>query len=304
MENLIERWLNDPVARKIVFALLGILIIYGLVRLMQKWSNRVVEQPDTRYRLRKFFTFLGYVIGIFLLANIFSDRLGQLTLMFGVIGAGIAFALQEVIISIAGWIALSFGNFYKIGDRVQLGGITGDVIDMGVLRTTLMETGQWIRGDVYNGRIVRVANSFVFKEPVFNYSADFPFLWDEITIPVHSRCDHRLVKDTLMRIAREITGDYADFAKEQWNAMMDHYRIEPASLDPQVILVLTDKWMQFTVRFIVDYRKRGSTKTVMYEKILDAFAQSAGRLEIASSSQDIGRVPVIDVRVSGGKDTA
>lgn len=302
MESLVDGWLNDPITRKAVFALLGMLVIYLLVRLMQKWSNRVVEHPDTRYRLRKFFTFLGYAIGLFFLANLFSDRLGQLTLMFGVIGAGIAFALQEVIVSIAGWIALSFGNFYKIGDRVQLAGITGDVIDMGVLRTTLMETGQWIRGDVYNGRIVRIANSFVFKEPVFNYSADFPFLWDEITIPVAFRCDHRLAKDTLMRIAGEITGDYADHAKEKWNAMMDHYRIEPASLDPQVILVLTDNWMQFTVRFIVDYKKRGTTKTTMYEKILDAFAQSAGKLEMASASQDIGRIPVIDVRVSEGKD--
>lgn len=302
MESLVDGWLNDPVARKAVFALLGMVVIYSLVRLLQKWSNRMVEHPDTRYRLRKFFTFLGYLMGLLFLANLFSDRLGQLTLMFGVIGAGIAFALQEVIVSIAGWIALSFGNFYKIGDRVQLAGITGDVIDMGVLRTTLMETGQWIRGDVYNGRIVRIANSFVFKEPVFNYSADFPFLWDEITIPVAFRCDHRLAKDTLMGIAREITGDYADHAKEKWNAMMDRYRIEPASLDPQVILVLTENWMQFTVRFIVDYKKRGMTKTTMYEKILDAFAQSAGKLEMASASQDIGRIPVIDVRVSEGKD--
>lgn len=302
MEELIGRWLYDPVAGKIIFAFLGVLIIYSLVRLVLKWLSRTVQHPDTRYRLRKFFTFLGYLIGIFFLVNIFSDRLGQLTVIFGVIGAGIAFALQEVIVSIAGWIALSFGNFYKIGDRIQLGGITGDVIDMGVLRTTLMETGQWIRGDVYNGRIVRVANSFVFKEPVFNYSADFPFLWDEITIPIHFKCDYRLAKDTLMRLAREVTGDYADFAKEKWNAMMTQYRIEPASLDPQIILVLTDNWMEFTVRFIVDYRKRGITKTMMYEKVLDAFAASGERLVIASASQEIGKLPVIDVRISNGKE--
>jgi len=82
--------------------------------------------------------------------GIFSDKLGNLTVAFGVAGAGIAFALQEVIASIAGWVAVSFSNFYSVGDRVQLGGITGDVIDIGVLRTTLMETGQWVKGDQYN----------------------------------------------------------------------------------------------------------------------------------------------------------
>ncbi len=98
-----------------------------------------------------------------------------LSVALGVPGAGIAFALQEVIASVASWVAVSFGNFYSPGDRVQLGGIKGDVIDVGVLRTTLMEMGEWVNGDLYNGRIVRVANSFVFKEPVYNYSADFPF---------------------------------------------------------------------------------------------------------------------------------
>lgn len=86
--------------------------------------------------------------------------------MFGVLGAGVAFALQEVIASVAGWIAQSFGRLYDVGDRIQLGGIKGDVIDIGVLRTTLMECGGWVNGDQYNGRVVRVANSFIFKEPV------------------------------------------------------------------------------------------------------------------------------------------
>ncbi len=121
---------------------------------------------------------------IIMVTIVFSDKLGGLTVALGVAGAGIAFALQEVIASVAGWLAILFAGFYKTGDRVQLGGIKGDVIDVNVLRTTLMETGQWVDGDLYNGRIVRIANSFVFKEPVFNYSGDFPFLWDEIKIPV------------------------------------------------------------------------------------------------------------------------
>lgn len=112
----------------------------------------------------------------------------------GVAGAGIAFALQEVITSVAGWIALSFGQFYTIGDRVQLGGIKGDVIDIGMLRTTIMEIGEQVKGDQYTGRIVRITNSFVCQGPVYNYSADFPFVWDEITVPIKYGGDHNLAR--------------------------------------------------------------------------------------------------------------
>lgn len=99
---------------------------------------------------------MGFILAVFLISIIYSEKLSGLTIVFGVAGAGIAFALQEVIASLAGWVAMSFGRFYKVGDRVQLGGIKGDVIDIGMLRTTLMECGGWINGDLYNGRIVRV----------------------------------------------------------------------------------------------------------------------------------------------------
>jgi len=122
-----------------------------------------IKDNDNRYRAKKFSNFIGYIFTILLLTIVFSDKLGGLTVAFGVAGAGIAFAMQEVIVSFAGWIAIMFGGYYKTGDRVQLGGINGDVMDIGIIRTTIMETGQWVDGDLYNGRIVFIANSFVFK---------------------------------------------------------------------------------------------------------------------------------------------
>ncbi|MEZ4904829.1 MAG: mechanosensitive ion channel family protein [Spirosomataceae bacterium] len=105
-----------------------------------------------------------------------------------------------------GWL-LCLEAFTSPGDRVQLGGIKGDVMDIGVLRTTIMETGQWVDGDLYNGRIVLIANSFVFKEPVFNYSGDFPFLWDEIKVPVQYGSDYDKARTLLLQIGKEVAGD-------------------------------------------------------------------------------------------------
>lgn len=176
MDETLRRWLFDPTVGKLVAAFLSLAAISVIVRVLHRSAGRYVSDADIPYRARKFITFLSYLVGILLLAAIFSDRLRGLTVAFGVAGAGIAFALQEVIASVAGWFAISFAGFFKTGDRVQLGGIKGDVIDIGVLRTTVMECGEWVSGDLYNGRVVRIANSFVFKEPVFNCSGDFPFL--------------------------------------------------------------------------------------------------------------------------------
>ena len=184
MPDQLKQWIFHPTLVKFVIALVGLVIVYALSKAAQRGISRGIEDPSTRYTARKIVAFFGYFLAIVVVATIFSDRLAGLTVALGVAGAGVAFALQEVIVSAAGWVAVSFGHYYSPGDRVQLGGIKGDVIDIGILRTTLMEVGQWVNADLYNGRIVRIANSFIFKEPVFNYSADFPFLWDEIKLPV------------------------------------------------------------------------------------------------------------------------
>jgi small-conductance mechanosensitive channel len=231
IEALVRRWLYDPSVGKLVGATVGMVILVVLIRFVQRSISRYVKDSDTRYRVRKLVTVIGYVAGILFIATIFSDRLGKLTVAFGVAGAGIAFALQEVIASIAGWVAVAVGHFYKTGDRIQLGGIKGDVIDIGLLRTTLMECGDWVRADLYNGRIVRVANSFVFKEPVFNYSADFPFLWDEIVIPVKFGSDHRKAREILEAVLKEVVGDYATHAKDGWKGIVEKYMIDDAYSD-------------------------------------------------------------------------
>ena len=141
MEDSLKRWLFDPTVGKLIVTAFGLLAVYVVVRSLQRGIGHYIKDTDTRYRARKFVTFLGYLVAILLLTIIYSNRLAGLTVAFGVAGAGVAFALQEVIASVAGWVALSFGNFYRPGDRVQLGGIKGDVIDIGILRTTLMEVG-------------------------------------------------------------------------------------------------------------------------------------------------------------------
>jgi small-conductance mechanosensitive channel len=302
MDGIVTRfnsWLSDPTLERIATSAVSVAAIVLLVRLLQRALASRIEDTDARYRARKAVGLAGYVAAFLAIAVIFSARLGGMTVALGVAGAGIAFALQEVIGSFAGWLALSFSSFYRAGDRVQLGGIKGDVIDIGVLRTTLMELGQWVDGDLYNGRIVRVANSFVFKEPVFNYSADFPFLWDELAVPVRHGSDPRLARQVIEQAAQEVVGDYVATASAAWRDMVRKYVIEDASVRPTVYLMVTDSWLAFTLRYVVDYRRRRSTKDALFSRILELIDDTQGRVRFASTTMEVVGVPPVRVTVDG-----
>ncbi len=297
MEEILARWLYDPVVGKALTSAVALLIIVVVIRLIRRWMGRFIKDNETRYRARKFVTFLGYVAAALTIAAIFSNQFRALTVAFGVAGAGVAFALQEVIVSIAGWVAIAFGNFFRVGDRIQLGGIRGDVIDVGVLRSTLMECGQWVNGDLYNGRIVRIANSFVFKEPVVNYSADFPFLWDEFTIAIRHGSDHRLAREIFKRVLQETVGEYAAFARQSWKVMVGKYRIEDARVEPMVSMMANENWMEFTARYVVDYRQRRGTKDRIFTRLVDELAATNGKVVLASSTLEIVEPSTVDVRL-------
>jgi len=267
------------------------------MKAIQKNLFSKLKDNDNRYRAKKIGSFIGYVLTIILITIVYSDKLGGLTVAFGVAGAGIAFALQEVIASFAGWLAIMFGEFYKTGDRVQLGGIKGDVMDIGVLRTTIMETGQWVDGDLYNGRIVLVANSFVFKEPVFNYSGDFPFLWDEIKIPIQYGSNYDKAKAILLEIGEDITGVLTQHSKEKWNELQNKYRLENAQTEPMVSLVANDNWVEFTLRYVVDFKQRRSTKNELFTRILKAIEATNGEIKFASATFQLVEVPKIKVEI-------
>ncbi|MDH4058101.1 MAG: mechanosensitive ion channel, partial [Cyclobacteriaceae bacterium] len=177
------------------------------------------------------------------------------------------------------------------------GGIKGDVIDIGILRTTLMETGQWVDGDLYNGRIVRIANSFVFKEPVFNYSSDFPFLWDEIKIPIRYGSDHVATRAILNKVVTEVTGDFSKEATETWFSMTKKYRVENAKTDPIISLVANDNWIEFTIRYVVEYKKRRITKDLLFTSILNEVNQTDGKIQFASATFELTSLPHLSVNI-------
>lgn len=297
MEQKLEAIMYNPLVGKIITVIIGIIIVWTVRKILRKRFFNKIKDNEHRYTAKKISAFLGYLIILIVIIIVFSDQLGDFSMAVGLAGAGIAFALQEVIASFAGWMAIMFGGFYKTGDRVQLGGIKGDVMDIGMLRTTIMETGQWVDGDLYNGRIVLIANSFIFKEPVFNYSGDFPFLWDEIKVPIQFGSDYAMVSKMLLRVGKEVAGDLSSLSKDKWHEMQNKYRLEDAQTEAMVSLVANDNWVEYTLRYVVTYRKRRATKTELFTKILTEVDASGGKMRLASATFQLVEAPDFNVRM-------
>jgi small-conductance mechanosensitive channel len=283
-------WLNEQNTERLIIIIIGALFIFLVSYYIKKIISRHVSNSDYKYRSRKAVNIISYILFISIILFAYSDRIGNIGIALGLAGAGIAFALQEVITSLAGWVSIMTTNTVRIGQRVKIGEIKGDIIDIGILKTTIMEIGDWIDGDLYNGRITELSNSFMFKEPLQNYSADYPFLWDEITVPVRTESDFKLARKIFQDTAIEVCGDFSMRSEQVWKKMTDKYKIEDAEVQPLTTLTFDENWITFTIRYIVDYKKRRSTKDQLYTRLLEEIEKYDNIIMIATSSMEVTNV--------------
>lgn len=277
--------------------LFWIILIFVLKSLITRYVNKNVKDNSARYRTKKIVRLLSYILIALIAIFSFTGNMEQFGLSLGLITAGLAFALQEVILSVFGWIIIFTTNSYSPGDRIEINGIKGDVIDIGVTKTTLMEIGEWVKSDNYNGRIVQISNSFIFKGPVRNYSTDFPFVWDEIVLPITFDSDLEMVNQIVKKASDEYLVEYSQFAKENWEIMVKKYLIENANVEPNLQFVLNDNWVEFTLRFVVDYKKRGATKHKLFNSIYNSVMNSGGKVSFASATFELVGMPELKVKL-------
>ena len=292
MNDFVKEVISLSLVGKCVAAIVGILFIHATFRVLEQTLPRRFGRADARYKVRKFVVFCGYLVILLFLAILFEDRLGRLSFALGIAGAGVAVALQDVLASIAGAFSIGFSKLYAVGDRVQIGDTRGDVIDIGLLRTTLMETGNWVSKDLYNGRIARIPNSTILKVSVFNYSQGFRFIWDEIKVVFTGTSNPQLARAMLLSVVKEAIGEYLLEAQSSWQAMSENYQSVNPPLEPTVALVVNSGSLEFTVSYVVDYMKRIVKQDQLFTKIAQEVADSNGRLKWATSAITLISPPV------------
>lgn len=295
----IKLWLNEhPTATMIIKYVVWVLLIIILLQFIRRSLRKRIPNAETRYKSQKIVETFGYFLLVVLTISYFTGNIKDLTLAIGLLTAGITITLQELILSVAGSLFIFFVKVYKPGDRIEINGIKGDVIDISSIYTTMMEIGQWVSSDNYTGRIVKLSNAFVFKGPVYNYSRDFPFIWDEIILPIRYGSDIELGKDLTIKVAQQVLSDYVLESVEKWKDVVNKYYIEDAVVDPTLAIKLTDNWIEFNLRYIVDYKKRRITKHRLNELINTAFEGTNGKVLLASATVELVRIPIVDVKTT------
>jgi small-conductance mechanosensitive channel len=284
MEHLFDHIAALSLIAKLLYSILGVVLIRSSFRLLERTLPQHFGHGDQRYHVRKRVTAAAYIIILTFVTILFADRLKHVGFAVGVMGAGVVVALQDVIASLGGFIAIGFSNLYRVGDRIQVNETKGDVVDISIMRTTVLETGNWVSGDLYSGRIVRIPNSVVLKGLVFNDSQEFQFVWDEVKIRLTSGSDHQHAREILLRVAKETVGEYLVEAQGSWKQIVENYRIENPVLEPAVTLQAGDGSLEFSLSYLVHYTKRTTVKDQLFTKIVDQVASSKGRLEWASSA--------------------
>jgi small-conductance mechanosensitive channel len=241
--------------------------------------------------------------------SIWFDNPARLAGVLGLIGAGVAFALQRVITAVAGYFVILRGKTFNVGDRIVMGGVRGDVIDLSFMQTRIMEMGQspkeqgdapsmWIRSRQFTGRIVTVTNDKVFDEPVYNYTRDFPYIWDEINLPVRYQDDRDQAEQILLDAAKRHAVTREKIGEEEVRRMKDEFGIDVGEIDPQSFWRITDNWLEVTVRFLAPDHGIRHIKDRMSRDILAGLDEA--KIGIASGTYAIVELPPIRVEAVGG----
>jgi small-conductance mechanosensitive channel len=260
----------------------------------------------TRFWIRQSLSLIAALVVIIGLVSLWFDDPSRLTTALGLFSAGLAFALQKVVTAIAGYVVIMRGKTFSIGDRIVMGGVRGDVVRLDFTQTTIMEMGQpppvqnaepamWVQSRQYTGRVVTVSNARVFDEPVYNFTRDFDYIWEEISIPISFKADRDAVQRLLEEIADRHTADIQRMTAEAKAELARRYFVASVDVKPRVFYRITDNWLELTVRFLARTHGVRELKDAISRDILRGL-DSLG-VGIASTTFEVVGFPPVQLRL-------
>jgi small-conductance mechanosensitive channel len=298
---------NAENGRKLLMTL-GLLACVWLTGIVLRAVARLVlrgrNDTHAHFWSRQGVSLATTALGVLVVVSVWFDQPGRLGTAAGLFTAGLAVALQRVVTAVAGYFVILRGRSFNVGDRIVLGGVRGDVVALGFIHTTIMEMGQpppvqsddpamWVEARQYTGRIVTVTNDKVFDQPVYNYTRAFPFIWEEIKLPIRYDADRAAAERILLEAARRHTMPIRELGEPALDRLKRRFSLHPADLEPRVYLRLTDNWLELSVRFIAHEHGIRMLKDAMSRDILDAMQREG--LEVASATFDVVGLPPLRI---------
>lgn len=260
---------------KIITSVVIILILWVIRKIIIKIYFRKQTDVRARYRLRKSSVYIAFTIGFLLIGRIWFEGFTSVATFLGLLSAGLAIALKDPLVNLAGWIFILWRKPFAVGDRVQIGDYAGDVIDVRIFQFTLMEIGNWVDAEQSTGRILHIPNGKIFSEVQANYSAGFNYIWNEIPVLVTFESNWKKAKEILNSIVNTYADQLNTAVEEKIKEASRKFMIFYAKLTPIVYTSVRDSGVMLTIRYLCDPRKRRSSEEKIWENILIKFSECA-----------------------------
>ncbi|NYT20446.1 MAG: mechanosensitive ion channel [Methanomicrobiales archaeon] len=284
----------EQMTYRIFLSVLAVTVIYCIFSLLlDTVFRKKISDTKSRYTATKVISVLEILLMAIIVARIWVEDVSTLVVFFGIIGAGVAIALQDVFKNFAGSITILLSGTYSVGDRIEIDGRYGDVMDIGIMNTTMMELRSWVDGDQATGRLTIVPNGKVITSPVNNYTKDHSFIWDEIQVPVTYRSDWRRAIEIITTIAKTETAEINRLANREIEEIGEKYYLPRRDIEPAVYVRITDNWIMLSVRYVTNARERRIMHARLSRLILEALEKEA-TIEVSSTTMEVS---VIQKRV-------
>lgn len=257
-----------------------------LARWLEKRLTRRGRLGPAEYRRRQIVTTLIWVGAAIALIILWGRLFTQKGAFFGLIAAGVAVAMKEPLLAIAGRLAILTGKVYQIADRIEIQKLKGDVVDIGFFYTRMMEIGAWIEADQHTGRVTQFSNALLFSQPVLNYTRHFAYIWDELPLPITYKSNVAAATEILMAAGARYSGQFLSGAERELSEMQSYFLVPAVEIKPAVYLRVTSNWVELTLRYLVAPRERRAARTYIYREVFAAVERRED-IVIASTTMDV-----------------
>jgi len=257
---------------KLITSIVYILVIWLVRQVVLKGVWRRTENARTRYQWRKFSNYVAFALAVLLLGRIWLEEFQSIATFLGLVSAGLAIAMKDPLVNVAGWLFIVWRRPFDVGDRIQIGAHAGDVIDLRVFQFTIMEIGNWVNADQSTGRIVHIPNGKVFVDPQTNYTKGwFDYIWNEISVLVTFESNWKKAKNILQQITTEHSKHLIPLAEQKLKKSSREFIILSPDLDAAVFTSVEDSGVLLTLRYLCEPRHRRDSSQKIWESILDEF---------------------------------
>ncbi len=251
------------------FAILVVLWLIRIIILRVVW--RQTKNVKTRYQWKRTLSFIIPFIGLILITGVWIRAFRQFGAFLGLFSAGLAIALKDPLTNIAGWFFIVFRKPFVVGDRVQIGKHSGDIIDIRMFQFTILEIGNWVDADQSTGRIIHLPNAKVFQQSQANFSSGFNYIWHEIPVLVTFESNWKNARKILEDIVNRVTEHMGKEAEKEIFRASRSFMIYYTHLTPIVYTKVEDSGVKLTIRYLCNPRSRRGTENQIWQDILTEF---------------------------------